>query len=162
MQKETGHRSIYITSRRTKKGHTQQFADSVTSRTMCTVDLLSRNSVLRFAAHCCICLVVVGSPNSRPSPDLQPPLYSGQAAVSTFGRRELARRLLSHPLHTSPSKSSQDLAPIPSWSFPRNASDVNCKIHQFSEVCGLAFVEAQRSNCTRKWKVGFSTFDGTW
>ena len=42
--------------------------DSVMSRTTGTVDVLSRPSVLRFATHCCICLVVIWSPNSIPSP----------------------------------------------------------------------------------------------
>ena len=37
--------------------------DSAVSRTMSTVHLLSRPSVLRFATRCCICHVVIWSPN---------------------------------------------------------------------------------------------------
>ena len=47
---------------------------------MGTVDMLSRFSVLRSATRCCICHVVIWSPNSSPSPGLQPPLFSSQAA----------------------------------------------------------------------------------
>ena len=50
--------------------------DSVTSRTMDTVDLLSTPSVFRFAARCCICHAVTWSPNSSPSQGLQKPLLT--------------------------------------------------------------------------------------
>ena len=70
--------------------------------------------VLRFAARCCSCHAVIWSQDSSPSQRLQPHLYSSRAALNARWR-ELASRLHSNPLHTSPSKSSRDLAPIPCW-----------------------------------------------
>ena len=50
-------------------------------------------------------------------------MYSGQAAWNVHCR-DLASRLLSKPLRTSPNRSSQDLAPIPCCAFPGHAFDV--------------------------------------
>ena len=89
---------------------------SVTSRTVGTVGLLSRFSVLQFAARCCVCPAVIWSPDSSRYQVLQPPLDSGQAALNVRWRK-LASRLLSTLLHTSPCRCSRVFAPISYWVF---------------------------------------------
>ena len=104
-----------------------QSCASVTSRTMGTVDLPSRLSVLRFAARCCIGHAVTWLPISA------------------------RLQVCSHCTHfqTGPHETLHRFLAGSSWECNRR----QYKIRQILEVSGLAFIEAQRSNCTKSGRL---------
>ena len=98
---------VYISSHDGAAGLISQCCCSVTSRTVGTVGLLSRFSVLQFPAHCCTCPTVIPSSFKFCShPVLRPSCIERSLRVD-----------FCQIYCTYPTRFSRDLPSIPCWVF---------------------------------------------